>query len=115
MKAHRRMRAEIPGEPLLFLCACAALGAKDGAYVKAPVDILVITAHPDDAEFGAAGSVARWIAEGRCAAYVVCTSGEKGTTDRTLAPEALLQMREQEQQAAADLLGVREVEFLRYP
>jgi LmbE family N-acetylglucosaminyl deacetylase len=83
--------------------------------MKDPVDILVIAAHPDDAEFGAAGSVARWIDEGRSVAYVICTSGEKGTTDRTVRPEDLMRIRETEQQAAADLLGVREVEFLRYP
>jgi LmbE family N-acetylglucosaminyl deacetylase len=83
--------------------------------VKDPVDVLVITAHPDDAEYGVAGSVARWIDEGRSVAYVVCTSGEKGTTDRAIQPETLMHIREKEQQAAADLLGVREVEFLRYP
>ncbi|KJS32470.1 MAG: hypothetical protein VR64_06560 [Desulfatitalea sp. BRH_c12] len=79
-----------------------------------PVDILVIIAHPDDAEFGVAGSVAHWIGGGLSVAYVVCTSGEKGTSDRSLTPEALIRIREQEQRAAADLLGVRTVEFLRY-
>jgi LmbE family N-acetylglucosaminyl deacetylase len=83
--------------------------------VKAPVDILIITAHPDDAEYGVAGSVARWIREGRSVAYVVCTSGEKGTTDRSMTPERLAHIREKEQLAAAEVLGVREVEFLRYP
>ena len=82
--------------------------------MKEAVDILVVAAHPDDAEFGVAGSVARWTAEGRAVVYVVCTSGEKGTTDRSLQPEELRQIREQEQRAAADLLGVREVVFLRY-
>ena len=79
-----------------------------------PVDVLVIIAHPDDAEFGVAGSVVRWIGEGRSVAYVACTSGEKGTTDRSMSPDALKQIREREQQAAADLLGVRQVEFLGY-
>jgi len=83
--------------------------------VKAPVDILVITAHPDDAEYGVAGTVARWVREGRSVAYVLCTSGEKGTTDRALTPEKLAVIREQEQRAAAEILGVREVDFLRYP
>jgi len=83
--------------------------------VKAPVDILVITAHPDDAEYGVAGTVALWIREGRSVAYVLCTSGEKGTSDRTLTPEKLAVIREQEQRAAAEILGVREVDFLRYP
>ncbi len=83
--------------------------------MKAPVDILVIIAHPDDAEYGCAGTVLRWIREGRSVAYAVCTSGEKGTSDRNVRPEELARLREAEQQAAADLLGVREVMFLRYP
>jgi LmbE family N-acetylglucosaminyl deacetylase len=81
---------------------------------KEPVDILVITAHPDDAEFGASGTVARWTAEGKSVAYVICTSGDKGTSDRTKTPEELVRIREEEQQAAAAVLGVREVVFLRY-
>ena len=79
------------------------------------VDILVIAAHPDDAEFGAAGTVAKWIREGRSAAYLVCTSGEKGTTDLSLTPEQLTEIREKEQRAAARVIGVREVVFLRRP
>jgi LmbE family N-acetylglucosaminyl deacetylase len=88
---------------------------KEKNEVVEPVDVLVITAHPDDAEFGVAGSVVHWIAQGRSVVYVVCTSGEKGTTDRSISAEALKRIREQEQQAAADLLGVRKVEFLGYP
>ncbi|MBR9982009.1 MAG: PIG-L family deacetylase [Desulfatitalea sp.] len=82
--------------------------------MKPPIDILVITAHPDDAEFGASGTVARWTAEGRTVVYVICTSGEKGTTDRHMRPENLGRIREGEQQAAAEVLGVQEVVFLRY-
>lgn len=78
-------------------------------------DALVITAHPDDAEFGAAGTVARWIREGQTVVYVVCTNGEKGTSDRKLSPERLAEVREKEQLAAAEVLGVREVVFLHYP
>ncbi len=78
-------------------------------------DIMVITPHPDDAEFGVAGTVARLTGEGKQAVYVACTSGEKGTSDRTMQPEQLARIREQEQQAAAELLGVREVVFMRYP
>ena len=78
-------------------------------------DIMVVTAHPDDAEFGAAGTVARWVKEGKEVVYVVCTSGDKGTTDRSVKPQDLAKVREEEQNAAARLLGVREVVFLRYP
>jgi len=49
-------------------------------------DMLVISAHPDDAEFGVAGTVADWTRAGKKVVYVVCTRGEKGTTDRHLTP-----------------------------
>lgn len=78
-------------------------------------DILVICAHPDDAEFGAAGTVAKRVLSGQTAVYAVCTSGEKGTTDAMLGPDMLAQIREKEQESAAEILGVREVLFLRYP
>jgi LmbE family N-acetylglucosaminyl deacetylase len=75
-------------------------------------DILTIVAHPDDAEFGAGGSIAAWTAAGRSVAYVVCTSGDKGTSDRNLSPETLALIRQQEQRDAAAVLGVSEVVFL---
>lgn len=80
-----------------------------------PLDVMVIAAHPDDAEFGAAGTVARWTAEGRRVAYVVCTDGDKGTTDRGVDPADLAAVRRREQRAAAEVLGVREVIFLGHP
>jgi LmbE family N-acetylglucosaminyl deacetylase len=80
-----------------------------------PAHVMVITPHPDDAEFGVAGTVVRWIREGREVVYVVCTNGEKGTGNLNMNPESLAKIREQEQLAAARLLGVREVQFLRYP
>ncbi len=83
--------------------------------MTAPTDVLVIAAHPDDAEFGAAGTVARWVREGRHTAYLVCTSGEKGTSDLSLTPEKLMEIREEEQRAAARVIGVQEVVFLRRP
>jgi LmbE family N-acetylglucosaminyl deacetylase len=75
----------------------------------------VISAHPDDAEFGAAGTVARWTGQGRRVGYVVCTDGDKGTSDRRLPPGQLSDMRRREQQAAAKTLGVQKVIFLGYP
>ncbi len=78
-------------------------------------DILVITPHPDDAEFGAAGTVARQVRNGRQVVYVVCTNGDKGTTDINLKPDRLALIRQKEQNAAADVLGVREVLFLGHP
>jgi LmbE family N-acetylglucosaminyl deacetylase len=77
--------------------------------------VMVVTPHPDDAEFGVAGTVARWTGEGKDVIYVVCTNGDKGTSDTNMKPDELARIREQEQMAAAKLLAVREVIFLRYP
>jgi LmbE family N-acetylglucosaminyl deacetylase len=75
---------------------------------------MVISAHPDDSEFGAAGTVAKWAREGKQVVYAVCTSGDKGTSDRSLTPEVLSRLREKEQMTAAERLGVQEVIFLKY-
>jgi len=80
-----------------------------------PAQVMVVTPHPDDAEWGVAGTVARWVREGKEIIYVVCTNGDKGTSDANVKPEELARIREQEQLAAAKLLGVREVIFLRHP
>jgi len=73
---------------------------------------LVITPHPDDAEYGIAGTVAKWVSEGKEVVYAVCTNGNKGTSDPNMKPERLAEIRQQEQQAAARVLGVKEVVFL---
>lgn len=78
-------------------------------------DMMVITPHPDDAEFGVAGTVARWTREGKNVIYVVCTNGDKGASDRNIKPQELARIREQEQLAAAKLLGISEVIFMHYP
>jgi LmbE family N-acetylglucosaminyl deacetylase len=75
---------------------------------------MVVTPHPDDAEYGVAGTVARWTKEGRSVVYVVCTNGDKGTSDPLIKPGNLVTIREAEQRAAAEILGVREVLFLRH-
>jgi len=77
--------------------------------------VMVVTPHPDDAEYGVAGTVVRWVGQGREIVYVVCTNGDKGTSDTSVKPEELAKTREEEQIAAANLLGVREVIFLRHP
>ena len=80
-----------------------------------PKRVMVSVAHPDDAEFGAAGTVAKWTRAGSEVLYLICTSGNKGTSDRTLSPEKLARTREEEQRGAAKVLGVNEVVFLGYP
>jgi LmbE family N-acetylglucosaminyl deacetylase len=77
--------------------------------------ILVIVAHPDDAEFGCAGSTARWVGEGREVFYCIVTNGNRGSNDPAMTPERLARIREEEQRAAAHALGVRETIFLGYP
>ena len=77
--------------------------------------VLVITPHPDDAEFGAAGTVALWAAEGRPVYYVVCTNGDKGSNDPEMTSEGIAAIRRQEQLEAAKVLGAKEVHFLDYP
>jgi len=77
--------------------------------------VMVVTPHPDDAEYGVAGTVIHWVSQGKEIVYVVCTNGDKGTSDASVKPEELAKTREEEQIAAAELLGVREVIFLRHP
>ncbi len=77
--------------------------------------VLLVAAHPDDAEFSSGGTVARWVRAGIEVIYVIATSGDKGTPDREMTGERLSNMREDEQRAAAARLGVKEVIFLRFP
>jgi len=83
--------------------------------MKNNADILVISPHPDDAEICAGGTVAGWTAQGKKVVIIVCSSGEKGTSDPTLTTARLAQIREQEQRASAEVLGIQETFFLNYP
>ena len=76
--------------------------------------VLVVTAHPDDAEAGAGGTVAKLVRQGAEVAYVIVTNGSTGSSDRAMTPDRLARVRESEQQEAARTLGVRHVEFLGY-
>jgi LmbE family N-acetylglucosaminyl deacetylase len=78
-------------------------------------DLLVIAPHPDDSEFGIAGTVAAWAKEGKSVVYVICTNGDKGTSDLNIKAEELAKIRVEEQLAAARVLGVSDVVFLGYP
>ncbi len=79
------------------------------------VYLMVIAPHPDDSEVGTGGTVARLTGEGKRVVYIICTNGNKGSSDRTITPEKLAGIREKEQRAAAAVLGVTEVVFLGYP
>ena len=77
--------------------------------------VLVVTAHPDDSEFGAGGTIAKLAKDGCEITYVIVTNGNKGSSDRTMTPERLATIRAEEQRNAARTLGVARVEFLGYP
>jgi len=77
--------------------------------------ILVIVAHPDDAEAHAGGTIAKLVHDGKAVAYVVVTNGDKGSANRAMTAERLALVREDEQRRAARTLGVEHVEFLGYP
>jgi len=76
--------------------------------------VLVVTAHPDDPEFLAGGTVARLVREGREVTYVIVTNGNKGSSDRAMTAQDLVPIRQEEQRHAARVLGVERVEFLGY-
>jgi LmbE family N-acetylglucosaminyl deacetylase len=77
--------------------------------------VLVVISHPDDAEFGAAATIAGLTAAGARVDYVVTTDGGKGTDDPGVRPEQLSATRQAEQRAAADVLGVTDIVHLGYP
>ncbi len=75
---------------------------------------LVVSAHPDDIEFGAGGTIARWTDDGWDVRYVIVTSGQRGVQDAGADPEAFGRLRENEARAASKVCGVAEVTFLGY-
>lgn len=78
-----------------------------------PRRVLVSMAHPDDVEFICGGTIARWADEGQEIFYVLGTSGDKGSDDPKWTSETLMEAREREQRAAMEVLGVKDVMFLR--
>ncbi|MBI1877053.1 MAG: PIG-L family deacetylase [Chloroflexi bacterium] len=76
---------------------------------------MAIVAHPDDIEFSCAGTMARWVKEGCEVIYVLCTSGDVGISEPGMTRARAAEIREAEQLAAAEVVGVKEVVFLREP
>jgi len=76
--------------------------------------VLVVGAHPDDIEFGAGGTIPRWVDEGWDVRYLIVTSGQRGVQDASQDPEAFGRLREDEARAAAKVSGVTDVTFLGY-
>jgi LmbE family N-acetylglucosaminyl deacetylase len=79
-----------------------------------PKIALGVAAHPDDLEYGIAGTVAKWVSRGTVVYYLILTNGNKGSADRSQTPDQLRDARRQEQRAAAKVLGVKEVFFCDY-
>ncbi len=87
----------------------------DTAHEWRPGRFMVIAGHPDDADFGPAGTAARWISAGAVGWLVCCTSGDAGGEDPDADPLELAAVREREQRAAAEIIGYAGVSFLHQP
>lgn len=80
-----------------------------------PVErVLVVTAHPDDVDFGSAGTIAKWTSQGSEIAYCIVTDGDAGGFDGSLDRSEIPEIRRVEQRNAALLVGVKDVTFLGY-
>ena len=77
--------------------------------------ILVIAAHPDDVDFGAAATIARWTDAGIEVVYCIVTDGDAGGQDESVPRAEMAPLRRKEQTAAAACVGVHDLRFLGYP
>ena len=91
------------------MAAPKKLKSLDESWQKA----LAVVAHPDDLEYGAASAVARWTSQGKQISYLLVTRGEAGID--SMNPDQVGPLREAEEIASAQLVGVQNVEFLDYP
>jgi len=80
-----------------------------------PESALTIVAHPDDIEFSCAGTLARWAQAGARLCYVLCTSGDVGIAEPGMTKAQAIAIREGEQRQAAEIVGAKDVVFLREP
>ena len=76
--------------------------------------VLVVTAHPDDVDFGAGGTIAQWTAKGIEVAYCIATNGDQGGEDPDIPRDQMPVIRQKEQRDAGKILGVTDIEFLNY-
>src|SRR4029079_13620422 len=76
---------------------------------------LCVAAHPDDLDFGSAGTVAKWTSAGTNVTYCILTDGDAGGFDPDMSREETRSLRQAEQRAAANAVGVTDVRFLGYP
>ena len=76
--------------------------------------VLVVTAHPDDVDFGAGGTIAQWTAKGIKVAYCIATNGDQGGEEPDIPRDQMPVIRQKEQRDAGKILGVTDIEFLNY-
>ena len=76
--------------------------------------VLVISAHPDDSDFGASGTIAQWVKKGIEVSYVFCTNGDQGGEESGFTKEEMPAIRQREQRAAGAAIGVTDITFLNY-
>lgn len=76
--------------------------------------VLAVGAHPDDIDFGAAGTIAKWTGEGARVYYLVCTDGSRGSDDPGMTRKKLAQIRREEQVNAGRVLGIKKIFFLKH-
>ena len=106
---------------LLSVIGQLAQGNPGGTLIKnkneslQPEKVMIIFAHPDDAEGNCGGTTAKGIKEGKIIHYLVLTNGDKGSDDLSMTSEKLARVREKEQKAAAEILGISGVTFLGIP
>jgi len=81
---------------------------------KNHLTILGVAAHPDDLDFTASGSFAKWVKEGDSCYYLICTDGSRGSDDPKMTAEKLIALRKKEQKDAAGILGLKDVFFLNH-
>ena len=82
---------------------------------EVPERAMVVCAHPDDAEIGAGGTAALWASKGCEITYVICTNGSSGSNDPDMTSERIVEIRNEEQREAAEVIGVSNVVFLDHP
>ena len=76
--------------------------------------VLIVTAHPDDLDFGCSGSIALWVKKGIEVSYVICTNGDQGGEDPSVPREEMPKIRQKEQRDAGAVVGVSRITFLGY-
>lgn len=82
--------------------------------IEQPSSVLVVTAHPDDIDFGGGGTIAKLVKSGTKVSYCICTDGHQGGEDSSITRDQMRRIRRSEQTAAGKVLGVTDIQFLGF-